>query len=186
MKPTHEQTRQRQWVLATVDRYERPLTRYACRLLGDDHAARDAVQHTFLQLCDESPDKLAEGLSGWLFTVCRNKVLDIVRKKEKHDASWDEESQEFSGREPDPAGHVEAEDLHRCLLELVNRLPESQREAIDLWTQGFSYREIAGITQRGEGAVRVLVHRAITRLRENPATRSLLAERRNRNEMTAS
>lgn len=185
MKPDQNLTDQRQWVLATVDRFERPLTRYARRLLDDDHAARDAVQHTFLQLCDQSPSKLGDSLTAWLFTVCRNKVLDIVRKRDRS-SEWDEEGPEFSGREPDPASHVETEDLHRCLLELVSRLPDSQREAIDLWTQGFSYREIAGITQRGEGAVRVLVHRAITRLRENPTARSLLADRRTRNEMTAS
>lgn len=176
MKSDHEQTDQRRWMLAAVDRYERPLTRFAARLLHDGHAARDAVQHTFLQLCDQSPAKLGDGLPAWLFTVCRNKVLDIVRKNNHNQDSWDDIGEESSGREPDPARRVEAEDLHRCLLELVGRLPASQREAIDLWTHGFSYREIAGITQRGEGAVRVLVHRAITRLRENPTTRSLLAE----------
>lgn len=185
MKQDQNQVDQRQWVLATVDRYERPLTRYAYRMLDDDHAARDAVQHTFLQLCDQSPTKLGDGVTAWLFTVCRNKALDIVRKRDRID-EWSEDGPEFSGREPDPASHVEAVDLHRCLIELVDRLPESQREAIDLWTQGFSYREIAGITQRGEGAVRVLVHRAITRLRENPKAKSLLADRRTRNEMTAS
>lgn len=174
-----QKTDRRQWVLGAVDRYERPLTRYASRLLGDTHAARDAVQHTFLKLCDQSPDEVGDRLSAWLFTVCRNKVLDIVRKDNRNDC-WDGADTEFSSREPDPADHVETEDLHRCLIELVERLPDSQREAIDLWTQGFSYSEIASITQRGEGAVRVLVHRAITRLRENPVTRTLLTERRTR------
>ena len=186
MKSEQTQADQRQWVLAAVDRFERPLTYYACKLLDDEHAARDAVQHTLLQLCDQSQAKLGDGLAAWLFTVCRNKVLDIVRKNDRIGGQWDEDGPEFSGREPDPAHHAEAEDFHRCLLELVGRLPDSQREAIDLWTQGFSYREIAGITQRGEGAVRVLVHRAIARLRENPTARSLLADRRTRNEIAAS
>lgn len=185
MKQDQNLADQRQWVLATVDRYERPLTRYAYRMLDDNHAAHDAVQHTFLQLCDQSPAKLGDGLPAWLFTVCRNKVLDIVRKRDRT-GEWDEDGPESSGREPDPASRAEQEDLHRCLIALVNGLPDSQREAIDLWTQGFSYREIAGITERGEGAVRVLVHRAITRLRENPKAKSLLADRRTRNEMTAS
>ena len=50
----------------------------------------------------------------------------------------------------------------------------AQREAIDLWTEGFSYREISDITGEGEGKLRVLVHRALKRLRNDPATQRIL------------
>jgi len=41
----------RDWIEAMVDRYERPLLAYACRLFGGDHAkSQDAVQETFLRL----------------------------------------------------------------------------------------------------------------------------------------
>jgi RNA polymerase sigma factor (sigma-70 family) len=49
---------------------------------------------------------------------------------------------------------------------MLEDLPEGQREAIHLWCEGFSYREIAKIAELSEGNVRVLVHRGITRLRE--------------------
>jgi RNA polymerase sigma factor (sigma-70 family) len=48
----------------------------------------------------------------------------------------------------------------------VAQLPPSQREAIDLWCEGFSYREISRIAGQSEGNVRVLVHRAIKQLKE--------------------
>jgi DNA-directed RNA polymerase specialized sigma24 family protein len=40
-----------------------------------------------------------------------------------------------------------------------------QREALTLWSEGFAYREIAAITGRTEGNVRVVVHRALNTLR---------------------
>ena len=58
---------------------------------------------------------------------------------------------------------------------LVANLPESQSEAIGLWVDGFSYREIAGILARQEGHVRVLVHRGLKSLREQPLVREMLA-----------
>ena len=68
----------RQWVLAVLNRYERRLMRFAARLLHDQDAARDAVQHTFLRLCDQQPADLDDRLALWLFTVCRNKAMDLM------------------------------------------------------------------------------------------------------------
>ena len=71
---------------------------------------------------------------------------------------------------------AEQQDLGAWLRELVEALPTSLREVVDLWLDGFSHSEIAEITDRTPGHVRVLVHRALTRLREHPRTRELLAE----------
>jgi DNA-directed RNA polymerase specialized sigma24 family protein len=58
----------------------------------------------------------------------------------------------------------------------VRELPAAQREAIDLWRDGFNYREIAEIISRQEGNVRVLVHRGLAALREHPQVRAWLGE----------
>ena len=76
----------------------------------------------------------------------------------------------MAGREADPAATAEEQELHRWLRELVRQLPANQREVIDLWMDDFSYREIAGITGRSEGSVRVMAHRALNRIREHPRT----------------
>jgi RNA polymerase sigma-70 factor (ECF subfamily) len=160
-------TSRRQWVLAALERYEQPLTRYTFRLLGEQDSAREAVQHAFLQLCQRSPEEL-EGREGqWLYTVCRNKALDLIRGRLKLTAAAEGELADLPGREPDPAALAEQQDLAGRLGRLVAQLPASQREAIDLWSEGFSYRQIAEIAGHSEGNVRLLVHRAIKQVRQH-------------------
>ena len=67
-------------VTALVDRYERPLLAYACRMLGGDwQGAQDAVQETFLRLCRENREKIESRVAAWLFSVCRSRVIDMQR-----------------------------------------------------------------------------------------------------------
>jgi RNA polymerase sigma-70 factor (ECF subfamily) len=160
----------RQWVLAVLDRYEAPLVRYAAGIVGDGDSAHEAVQHAFLQLCEQSGQDKDSELRGreaaWLFRVCRNKALDLVRLRRRHMGDGETELATLVGREPDPADFVERQDLCGELGRMLQDLPCNQREAIHLWCEGFSYREIAKIAELSEGNVRVLVHRGITRLRE--------------------
>jgi RNA polymerase sigma-70 factor (ECF subfamily) len=164
----------RQWVLAVLDRYEAPLVRYAAGIVGDGDSAREAVQHAFLQLCEQSgrekdsekDSELRGREAAWLFRVCRNKALDLVRLRRRHSGDGEADLATLTGREPDPADFVERQDLCGELGRMLADLPCNQREAIHLWCEGFSYREIAKIAELSEGNVRVLVHRGITRLRE--------------------
>ena len=162
-----------QWVLAALEEYEVRLMRFAERLLEDEHAARDVVQHTFLKLCDESPEILRRRLELWLFTVCRNKAMDWLRQS-RHE-QFNSEVDQASGQ--DPALEIEADELHTLLRTLVDQLPVSLREVVELWAQGFHYREIAQITDRTEGHVRLLNHRALTRLRQHPTTSAIVDDR---------
>ena len=156
----------RQWVLAVLDRYEMPLLRYAVRLLGDGDSARETVQHAFLQLCERSPEELCGREAPWLFRVCRNKALDLIRLRQRHSGDSQADLAALAGREPDPAEQAERQDLCGELARQVAQLPVRQREAIDLWCEGFSYREISAIAGQSEGNVRVLVHRAIKQLKQ--------------------
>jgi RNA polymerase sigma factor (sigma-70 family) len=79
-----------------------------------------------------------------------------------------------AGAEPDPADAAELSELHDRLRDRLARLPASQGEAVNLWADGFSYAEIARIMETSQGSVRLLVHRGLTRLRNDPITRQLL------------
>jgi RNA polymerase sigma factor (sigma-70 family) len=164
------------WVLEAVDLYELPLQRYSRRLLGDFDLAADAVQHAFLKLCEQSQAAVDGRVAPWLFRVCRNRALDHLRRSGREPTLDDCASPaEAAVTAADPARSVEQSDLVARLRKLLAELPAPQREAIDLWCEGFTHREIAGITGRTEGHVRVLVHRGLTALRGHPLVRSWLA-----------
>jgi len=164
------------WVLEAVDLYELPLQRYARRLLGDFDLAADAVQHAFVKLCEQSQAALEGRVAPWLFRVCRNRALDHLRRHGR-EVAWiaDDHRSRGLAAAADPAHVVEHRDLSACLRDLVKELPAPQREAIDLWCEGFTHRQIAEITGRTEGHIRVLVHRGLSALRSHPLVRPLLA-----------
>lgn len=165
----------RAWVLAALERHESELVRYAQRFVGDLHAARDVVQHAFLRLCDQDPKELRGREAAWLYRVCRNRALDWLRQAGRLQ-SFDESDEQLLGNsaeqhsspDTDPAILAERGELSDVLRSLVDRLPLLYREPLQLWSQGWSYREIAEVVERTEGNVRVLVHRAVKTLREHP------------------
>ncbi|MFM8707535.1 MAG: RNA polymerase sigma factor [Planctomycetia bacterium] len=168
------------WVMEAVDVYELPLLRYARRILGDVDLAADTVQHAFVKLCEESQERLEGRVAPWLFRVCRNRALDHLRQSGRErsllgegDIAAPTEGQPAS-RETDPALAVERADLAARLRALLKDLPAPQRETIDLWCEGLTYRQIAEVTGRQEGHVRVLAHRGLTSLRMHPLIRDLL------------
>jgi RNA polymerase sigma factor (sigma-70 family) len=164
----------RKWVLAAVDRYEVRLLRFAARLLHDEDAARDAVQQAFLRLCGQTAQRLGGREGPWLFAVCRHSAIDVLRKRDVARPSDDVEAADCCDREADPAEAAEQADLHRLVNRLVDQLPLAQREALLLWSEGFDYRQIAQMTDTSEGNVRVIVHRALRRLRQHADVRRLV------------
>ena len=173
----------RAWVLCALGDYEGRLMRYATRLVGPERAG-DVVQHAFLQLCGQSPGELDGRLAAWLFTVCRNRAMDLLKENRRMQSFADQAETDKStvdklnNRESsasDPAAQLETRDTYDQLRTVVDQLPENQREAVDLWSEGFDYRQIAGVLACSEGNVRVLVHRALHRVREHSITQGLFA-----------
>lgn len=173
------------WVLEAVETYELPLLRYARRLLDDLDLAHDAVQHAFVKLCEQSQEKMQGHIAPWLFRVCRNKAIDHLRHagRERTLLDDDKESQTAAtpvpaadNREANPADLAERHDLADLVAQLLTHLPVAQRETLDLWCAGLSHRQIAEVTGRSEGNVRVLTHRGLSTLRTHPHIQRLLAE----------
>ena len=154
------------WVHAAVDRFERPLTLYASRLLGDAEAARDVVQETFLRLCVQDRAALEPRLAEWLFTVCRNKALDVLRKESRMTRLSDEQAGCCVSADPTPAETAERRDAAAQVLDLLETLPPNQREVIRLKFQnGFSYEEISRISGHSVSNVGYLIHIGLKTLR---------------------
>jgi RNA polymerase sigma-70 factor (ECF subfamily) len=155
------------WILSLVRRYERPLCSYAYGLLRNLEWARDAVQDTFLRLCGQKPEKLKGHEAPWLFRVCRNRSLDILRKEKRIEPM--DEPTEASATSADPLPNQQAaqNDLTGLLPRFLCKLPKNQQEVIRLkFQQQMSYREIAQCTELSESNVGYLLHTGLKTLRE--------------------
>jgi RNA polymerase sigma factor (sigma-70 family) len=143
-----------------------PLLRYATRLLGDREQAQDVVQDTFVRLMAQRSEAIDGHAVEWLFTVCRNRALDVLRKEGRVTRFEEGQIDRVTTTEPRPGRSLEQAELHDALLQLIDRLPHNQQEVIRLKFQnGFSYQEIARITKLSVGNVGFLIHTAVARLR---------------------
>jgi len=147
--------------------FEGPLIGYAAGLLnGDWERARDVVQDTFLKLYQQDPAAVQGRLKSWLYTVARNRAIDILRKEKPMTVTSTEAFETIDDWRPDPAAEAERSETHAEVLRLVERLPENQREVIRLKFQAdLSYKEIAEITDLSVSNVGFLLHTGIKRLR---------------------
>jgi RNA polymerase sigma-70 factor (ECF subfamily) len=154
------------WVRDAVARYEGPLQLYASRLLGDPETARDVVQDTFVRLCASDFAAIDGHLAEWLFTVCRNRALDVVRKEHRMTQLREEQVVRCLSPEPDPLAVTLRQDLCGKVVELLEALPANQREVVRLKFQnGFSYQEISRISGHSVSNVGYLIHAGIKALR---------------------
>ena len=157
-------------------RFERPLTRYALRLTGDLETARDVVQDTFLRLCTADQLGIENHLAPWLFTVCRNRALDVVRKEQRSTPLTDAAAAGQPSRDPAPSAVAEWHEAADRLADLLERLPANQQEVIRLKFQhGMSYKEISGVTGLSVSNVGFLLHTGIKTLRRLLGTTTDLA-----------
>jgi RNA polymerase sigma-70 factor (ECF subfamily) len=139
--------------------------RLAYRLSGNQQDAEDLTATTFGKALASLDCYTEQGsFAAWLFGIARHTLLDYRRRQRprldlEHAASLRA-----------PAGEPEAHALRterRAELErLVRLLPPEQQEALLLrFVAGLRGGEAAAVLGRSEGAVRMLVHRAVSALR---------------------
>ncbi len=145
-----------------VDRYEARLTAFARRLLGcAHHDAEEVVQDAFwraLRALRASDREMA--LKAWLFTIVRNRALDVLRRPARTvDLEPHAPVLRDMGGDPHERA-VHAEDLE-ALVAGLRRLPARQRTALVLHEMGDeSHGTIARRLDVSVGGSKALVSRA--------------------------
>jgi RNA polymerase sigma-70 factor (ECF subfamily) len=159
------------WVDDALERYESRLLRYASALLGKS-VAEDVVQDTFLRLCAQERAELEGHLGAWLFTVCRNRALDLARRQKP-------------GADPDlvlsvPALQergVEQREALASVLDVLDELSARNREVVLLKFAGdLSYKEIAEVLGLTPSNVGVILHEALHGVRKRLRQRGFFDE----------
>jgi len=156
---------------ALYRRYLAQVYSYAYYELGDHHEAEDATERTFLAALTnlgrfEERARPADGEGAstfrvWLFQIARNTIANQRRGRRRHpQAPLDAAA--LVADPLDVEGGVALRDEAAAAWNAVGRLPADRRRALVLrFVEEMSTAEIAGILGRSEGAVRVLIHRAL-------------------------
>jgi len=155
------------WIRSVVAQYERPLTLYASKFVGDLDRARDVVQEAFLKLCRQERAKIEPYLAEWLYTVCRNRSLDICRKESRLVRLGDVQVAAQVDSESDPSASMEATETRSLVLAMIGSLPDKQQESIRLKFQhGLSYRQISKVMDLTTSYVGYLIHAGLKTIRD--------------------
>ncbi|MCD9019106.1 RNA polymerase sigma factor [Parachryseolinea silvisoli] len=147
---------------AYVDR----VYRFLYTLLRSGEDAREATQDVFVKLWD-SREQLQEDreLAFYLFAICRNHALNILRKRKSQAGV----AEEYQRDQPLMALSAEegTEDTYSVLLEeAIETLPPRRKRIFELCKiQGLSYKQVASTLQISDGTVEVQVAKAMKQIR---------------------
>ncbi len=150
-----------------VRSYSALLFRVAHSVLRSRTEAEDVVQDVFVRVV-ERRDRLSEvvEMRVWLVRIAWNLALDRRRR-----ISPDQMDTEFAeglvAKEIGPEQALAQARQMKAVLQEIDRLPKAERQALLLVAANeLETREIAAVLGKSESAVRALVFRARSRLRE--------------------
>jgi RNA polymerase sigma-70 factor (ECF subfamily) len=149
---------------ATLVRRHQDLIYRHARGMGLDHdTSLDLVQDAFVRAFERLEDcRDGANYRSWLFRICRNLCLDELRNVRRLCVPM---SSIENANDLEPM-HVVEDETTLTLRAALDRLPQALREAFLLkHDAGYTYDEVAEITEASPSAVKMRVHRAREALR---------------------
>lgn len=148
-----------------VERYRDRYARYAARMLGSADEGEDAVQDAFVRAYDQlaqchDPDKFV----GWFFLILRNRCF-AERRKSRGQAPLEAAADMAAGDRSDNGAET-AERRRALQLALLELTPEQREVFVLKHVEGLSYGEIAERLSTSVPSLKMRMHRAYDRLRE--------------------
>lgn len=134
-------------------------------ILHDDAAAEDAVQSAFCRILTvkRSEIKKIENPQAWLITVLRREALMRVRTDRRRQSR--EQRRAIADRPAAVSDYAQQWDI-RQINDLIAALPDYLREIVVLkHVTGFTFNQIAQITQQNRNTVASRYRDAIEKLR---------------------
>lgn len=137
----------------SVTHYSDNIYRFVLKNIKDSEKAKDIVQDTFEKVWINHANISYSKVRSYLFSAAYHTLIDSVRR-EKYKADWSDAdhnslftTQSYS-------------DLNEVLHQALDKLPQVQKNVILLRDyEGYSYNEIAEMTQLSEAQVKVYIFR---------------------------
>ncbi|HEX8248324.1 MAG TPA: sigma-70 family RNA polymerase sigma factor, partial [Pyrinomonadaceae bacterium] len=151
-----------------VRRYQRPITSYVYRMLGNYDASLDVTQEIFIKVYNSMARYSSEyKFSTWLYKIAHNAAIDYLRRNSVNQQSLEAENKDgtyelqIESKRLSPEQERERSEWRTEIESVVKCLPTVYRELILLrHTQDLSYDEISEVTSLPLGTVKNRLFRA--------------------------
>ena len=153
---TENTQRPKQKIIETVKDYSKKLFGFIRGRVNSDEDAQDILQDVWYQLAGATDPEEIEQMSGWLFKVARNKIIDRHRRKGTEsieDYTYESDDGELIVKsllleeQSDPESEYLRDVFWQELFAALEELPENQRQVF-IWNEleDITLQEIADKT----------------------------------------
>jgi RNA polymerase sigma-70 factor, ECF subfamily len=157
-----------------VRRYQRPISAYVYRMVGDYDCALDLTQEIFIKIYASLSHYRPEfKFSTWIYKIAHNAAIDHLRRNAGRERSinsgTESEPQQLTieGKGLNPEQQSEREERRMEIESVVRLLPTAYRELIVLrHSQDLTYEEIVEVTGLPLGTVKNRLFRAREMMRQ--------------------
>lgn len=143
------------------------LYRFALNIVSDTYDAEDIMQELMIKIWKRWEQfQEIENQEAWCMTVTRNMAIDKVRSRKAPMQDIDT-VHTISDSEATPDKAMEKSERMGFIMKILNELPDKQRTIVHLRDiEGYTYQEIADITETTLDFVKVSLHRARKTMKE--------------------
>lgn len=155
-----------------IDLYQHRLMRYLLFLTGKRDVAEDLFQETWMRVLVRGAQYNGKArFDTWLFTIARNLVIDLSRKRtmsslDEMSEGDDERPFEIAVSDPSPLEHFQSRENSAEVGEVLLKLESNYREVLVLrFYEELSLEEIAGVTRAPLSTVKSRLYRGLAALK---------------------
>ncbi len=146
--------------------YFQKIYRFIYFRVSHKQVAEDLAEEVFLKVFGKiGSARGGDSFEGWLYQIARNMVIDYYREK-KVDVALDEIENTLE-YESNIVESVDLKQDQQLMLKLLKQLTSEQQMVVKLkFIEDLENATISELLHKTEGAIRVIQHRAITKLQE--------------------
>lgn len=155
--------------MEAYDLYVDDVQRFVYFKVGNTEEANDITSIVFLKawqhILKESLDR-ERSLRALIYRIARNTIIDFYRHASRREFGADMENIQIIDDSQDPAKGVDFDSDLRLVKEALPKLKDEYREVIIMrYIDEMSFSEIANVTGKSLGGVRILGYRALKALK---------------------
>lgn len=157
-----------------VRRYQKQITGYVYRIVGDYDSSLDVTQEVFIKVYNSLHRYSSDyKFSTWLYRIAHNAAIDHLRRNSINPQSLETENEDgtyqlqIESSAPSPEKDREVSEWRTEIGKVIKRLPDAYKQLILLrHANDLSYDEIAEVTSLPLGTVKNRLFRAREMMRQ--------------------